>query len=132
MSSVKENRKKWVAALRSGEFKQGKNFLENLDGSMCCLGVLCNIMGSERTVRTNKAACNTEGLEILYGDKFNMADKHAVEAVGLTNEAGDFTYEAKEKLKLPYASLWQLNDHANLTFKEIADIIESEPEGLFV
>ena len=123
MSDVKENRAKWVAALRSGEFVQGTDNLENKDGSMCCLGVLCKVMGSERSI-------NAQDI-IMYGDKFNMADQHAVDAVGLTNEAGDFSYEAKKKLNLDYASLWQLNDHANLTFNEIADIIESEPEGLF-
>lgn len=31
---------KWTAALRSGEFKQGKGQLKNGD-AYCCLGVLC-------------------------------------------------------------------------------------------
>jgi len=33
---------KWVAALRSGEYKQGKNRLRTKD-SFCCLGVLCDL-----------------------------------------------------------------------------------------
>lgn len=32
-------RKKWVDALRSGKFKQGRGALRSPDGSFCCLGV---------------------------------------------------------------------------------------------
>lgn len=32
----------WVAALRSGEYKQGQHYLRFND-SFCCLGVLCNL-----------------------------------------------------------------------------------------
>jgi hypothetical protein len=35
-------KKKWVAALRSGEYKQGRRYLKR-DGKYCCLGVLCEI-----------------------------------------------------------------------------------------
>ena len=45
MSINKELAKKWVAALRSGEYKQTGNVLRNLDG-FCCLGVLCDILDS--------------------------------------------------------------------------------------
>lgn len=34
----------WTAALRSGDYKQGKVRLNNgIDNSFCCLGVLCEI-----------------------------------------------------------------------------------------
>jgi hypothetical protein len=39
----KEFKKKWLAALRSGKFKQGIEALEN-DGKYCCLGVACRIV----------------------------------------------------------------------------------------
>jgi hypothetical protein len=35
---------KWVEALRSGKFKQGKDCLKS-DFGHCCLGVLCEISG---------------------------------------------------------------------------------------
>lgn len=42
-------KEQWVAALRSGEYKQGKSALRALDkkGELkyCCLGVLCDILG---------------------------------------------------------------------------------------
>ena len=39
------NQKRWIKALRSGKFTQGKEKLHSLDGAMCCLGVACNIFG---------------------------------------------------------------------------------------
>ena len=38
----KELRKLWVAALRSGKFKQGKGHLHKGD-EFCCLGVGCEV-----------------------------------------------------------------------------------------
>lgn len=38
-----EVKAKWVAALRSGEYPQGKGAL-NRDGKFCCLGVLCDVL----------------------------------------------------------------------------------------
>ncbi|MFE7797032.1 hypothetical protein [Nocardia sp. NPDC057440] len=35
-------KQKWVDALRSGEYRQGKEYLQ-FDGNYCCLGVLCDI-----------------------------------------------------------------------------------------
>jgi hypothetical protein len=35
-------KKKWVAALRSGKYEQGREYLQ-ADGKFCCLGVLCEV-----------------------------------------------------------------------------------------
>lgn len=37
-----ELKAKWVAALRSGKYAQGRAHL-NLNGRYCCLGVLCEV-----------------------------------------------------------------------------------------
>jgi hypothetical protein len=34
---------RWVKALRSGRYKQGRNMLRTDDGKFCCLGVLCDL-----------------------------------------------------------------------------------------
>jgi hypothetical protein len=34
-----DNHRVWLAALRSGKYKQGKGELHSLNGEMCCLGV---------------------------------------------------------------------------------------------
>lgn len=40
-----ELKAKWIAALRSGEYRQGRHALRKADGSYCCLGVLCEVAG---------------------------------------------------------------------------------------
>lgn len=39
-----EVKAKWLEALRSGKYKQGKEFLKR-GNKFCCLGVLCDISG---------------------------------------------------------------------------------------
>jgi hypothetical protein len=43
--------KKWVKALRSGKYKQGRDLLKQLDSKNqprhCCLGVLCELYNEE-------------------------------------------------------------------------------------
>jgi hypothetical protein len=36
-------RARWVAALRSGEYAQGRAMLRTDGGELCCLGVLCEL-----------------------------------------------------------------------------------------
>jgi hypothetical protein len=42
-----EIKKKWVKALRSGKYEQGRGNLKNSDGQFCCLGVLCDLYQQE-------------------------------------------------------------------------------------
>lgn len=42
----KELKKRWVAALRSGEYNQGRYTLRSRDG-FCCMGVLCDLIDPE-------------------------------------------------------------------------------------
>ncbi len=39
-------KKKWVKALRSGDYDQGKHFLRH-GGRYCCLGVLCDVQSKK-------------------------------------------------------------------------------------
>lgn len=36
-------KEKWLKALRSGEYEQGRQTLLNNDGQYCCLGVACSL-----------------------------------------------------------------------------------------
>lgn len=43
---MKKNvKEKWVAALKSGDYKQGVGRLRDKDDHYCCLGVLCDVLG---------------------------------------------------------------------------------------
>lgn len=52
MIKDKEIKAKWVAALRSGEFKQGKHYLHKGE-TFCCLGVLCEILKTPKKTIEN-------------------------------------------------------------------------------
>lgn len=43
----KEIKLKWIEALRSGNYKQGRGQLRNHRNEYCCLGVLCDIHAQE-------------------------------------------------------------------------------------
>lgn len=40
----KRFKERWVKALKSGRFLQGKHVLKNEDSKYCCLGVACSIL----------------------------------------------------------------------------------------
>jgi hypothetical protein len=98
----KEWKDKWVAALRSGDYKQGTYQLINDNNEYCCLGVLCRLADGvvKEPFFTN-----------VKGD--GLMNKEVSELVGLTKH-----YETLR-------SLVYFNDIQKNTFSEIADYIES-------
>lgn len=107
-------RKKWVAALRSGEYRQGAGTLVNrVDGggtAYCCLGVLVRLCGH--------ADHEMFGIATLTSGFRDVRD-----AVGLRTGWGDIDDTCR--------NLVSMND-GGASFAEIADLIEGEPDGLFV
>ena len=107
----KANRDKWVAALRSGEFKQGREVLRNVEADKyCCLGVAC-------------ALAIREGVESEWPDDGGYSwDEELPYAVrdwlGLKTGAGDLAEGDR------YNHLIALNDDARYTFTQIADVID--------
>lgn len=110
---LNENAKKWVAALRSGQYKQCKNRLAHA-GRFCCLGVACDISSVPRKV---------------WGKEATLPWK-VVNWLGLNDEQGGYITQLSTT-GLSHSCLSGLNDWDGKTFAEIADVIESEPEGLF-
>jgi hypothetical protein len=118
----KENRRKWIEALLSGEFKQGQNTLVRPlpDGEEhCCLGVACELAAREGI--TVKRGYRFTGYYVDYESHLPPAVQ---QWLGLADEYGN--YDNGEH------SLVMHNDLERRTFSEIAFIIESEPEGLCV
>lgn len=111
--------KKWVAALRSGRYKQGTGYLRDNEDLYCCLGVLCEVQGipydaAERTYATSISALNPSNPR--YSD---------LSAGGAMPE-GVFVevwIEPTGRWGRDRQSLAKLND-AGLTFGAIADILE--------
>jgi hypothetical protein len=109
-----ENQKLWMAALRSGEYRQGK-YLLKADGAFCCLGVACEIsqLGS------------WDGS--FYCANGYSEDRRLIVPVmhwlGMHQECGNFGT----------GSLTSFNDSKDSpkTFAEIADFIEANPTLFF-
>ncbi len=118
---MNENAKKWVEALRSGKYRQATGKLckiDDCDHSYCCLGVACELYQQE-----------VGGLDIkierdirFYNEKSSDLPFCVMDWLGLAGPEGN--HIAMEE------SLAYKNDSGD-TFDEIADLIESEPKGLF-
>lgn len=105
MSMDPELKKKWVEALRSGDYEQGETRLyTGSTNQFCCLGVLCKVVGLE------------------IGDYGNVI-------VGADPSDDDYApiYPIVGKREVA-ADLWCLNDgvapHRKHSFEEIASYIE--------
>lgn len=101
-----ELREKWVAALRSGEYKQGKGLLRHAD-EYCCLGVLCAVAGLEYVQAQDERVVGYFLAD--WGRKYTTALPSVLfPALGWAR----------------ISSLVTMNDAQNKTFSEIADYIE--------
>lgn len=111
-----ELKAQWVAALRSGKYKQGKTRLYTKEyNSYCCMGVLCAI--------ANKPYTYVDG-----GGKGVPADEDC-EAMGLPiyNIAASNYFPEDNRIidgLVDVSTLCALNDRLNKSFNEIADYIE--------
>lgn len=99
LTMPKELGEPWVKALRSGEYKQGKNRLRVGTDNYCCLGVYCKINNIPISLRGDIAK-GYNGYEFM--------DQHV---------GNEFT-----------TRLYEANDQEGKTFNEIADMIEKNVE----
>lgn len=117
---MNENAKKWVAALRSGEYRQTAGNLRVSDG-YCCLGVACEISGLGRWVEGESVyAYEIDGFEI----EFVRLPRPVREWLGLRSSTGEFGSKSLERYGSDVRELTSIND-GGATFAEIADIIEA-------
>lgn len=133
---MNENAKLWVDELRSGNFEQARRRLrdhidEDREG-YCCLGVACVLYERE----TGLGHWDGDGTFVVADLDANHAElPNAVrEWLGLTNVAGWYGQGASIPADRPHDSkdCLAIKNDAGAPFTEIADIIESEPLGLFV
>lgn len=110
-----EVKARWVAALRSGEYKQTKRALR-LDGGHCCLGVLCDLYAKEHGFAWEHTAD-------LEGENAGLPNNDVCKWAGIT---------ANERVEIDgeRARLYDHNDGAGdtepRTFAQIADAIEAQ------
>lgn len=120
---LNKNAQKWVKALRSGKYKQTKEFLHDQNG-FCCLGVACEVYNQEMKRLHKKqleTKLNNNTYETVSYNNYDTILPPKVRAwLNLSSKTG--TYNDGD--------LSEMNDRG-LTFKQIANVIERQPEGLF-
>lgn len=104
-------RKQWIEALKSGEYKQGKNALwgTNICGEkrFCCIGVAADLMGVDTNdLSVEYATCY---LDAFVPDEFSQA-------IGLAKSPVDIAGRDLNEI------LAGLNDSGK-TFEQIADLL---------
>lgn len=120
---MNDNAKLWVAALRSGEYTQcaGRLHLKEPE-SYCCLGVACDLFRRAG----NEININDSGPYVEYNHFSAVPPRRVQRWLGLNEQDGEFYDKAGD-----LCNLTRLNDVHSWSFKQIADLIESEPEGMF-
>lgn len=125
MASIDEivaNRKAWLEALRSGEFRQGTGYLcqndpndEKEDSPLyfCCLGVAC-----EKVLGLTRESMSKDGVwRYETGGEYPYIDT-------------EFCFEQRNALGLSddnVSALIEMNDAQCASFEEIANFIETLP-----
>lgn len=120
---LNENAKLWIEALRSGEYEQGRDKLQSEKG-YCCLGVAASVY--EKSTGNTLVKC-PEGR--LPGEWLDESYLPVKQWLGLRHSDGGFT-PPQNPIK-SVDTLAELND-SGVSFLQLADLIESEPEELFL
>lgn len=147
---------KWVEALESGEYAQGRTYLKrgcSPDTKYCCLGVLAEVMevpfvrdevGYMRIYEAPRED-DPEYKKALYlSNEKSFAERYGV-ACALTGgfsasiKLRSVTGRLSEAVTLPdspakhrpLTSLADINDAKAMTFKEIAAFIREDPSRVF-
>jgi hypothetical protein len=114
-----EIKKDWLAALRSGQYVQGKDYLHTIDNKFCCVGVLADILHK-------KGLIPEPVLDIDNSDTFaycghpTMLPKKILIGLGVFDEDTP-AYIGGNLFCL--TDLAERNDRGE-TFEEIAEVIE--------
>ena len=100
---------KWCDALRSGEYKQGEESLQN-DKGFCCLGVACKVFIPESKIK-RKSRAPTQ----LFGP---FPSHQSFAPMWLKDININFEARTMKRLSI-------LNDSGEYNFNEIADMLEA-------
>jgi hypothetical protein len=124
-----EYKTEWLAALRSGEYDQGKFKLKHKDNTFCCLGVLCDLYLNKNNLTWEDFPKNVTGenSEIFFKrfNEFDYLPLSLEKELGI-NKQGKFPFG--KPMSTPdgqlFDNLADLNDSQIFNFSEFADIIE--------
>lgn len=121
-------KKRWVDALRSGDYSQTKNLLADSDG-YCCLGVLCEIAVQDGVVyRSDGTYFSTEDSHDYSSEELPRAvqewaglDRMKFPENPLTDVKHIHPHRPSDRETAHFS---ELNDDMGYDFAKIADVID--------
>jgi hypothetical protein len=109
---------KWIAALESGKYEQGKSYL--VRGScFCCLGVFMTLRDDFQNTDYSFVSAGETGIQHLPGSICSLL---GIDTVGMFTEFGKEV--CSEMFNIDARSLTNMNDTFNLTFIQIAAFLK--------
>lgn len=118
---------KWATALRSGEYKQTRSYLQDKKG-FCCLGVACKLFIPKNKLQYNAQKLLVGNLPIQQNNSpewLNYLDDNFSKLIGWVrftdlNDNGVAVIDFNDLEDEIYRSIYK----SRFTFNEIADLIE--------
>lgn len=136
-STPNANARAWIAALRSGEYKQTKKALHALTltgnkisdegivvGGFCCLGVACDLAVKAGVIPTPESNGRVDIYGVAGDRSSSRLPLKVRDWLGLCSLPTESFNGAQLKLI-------EMNDQGGKSFNEIADFLENAPEGIF-
>ena len=111
---MQEYPKAWIEALRSGKYKQTRDFLRRGD-AYCCLGVYCDISGMGSWIMSDVDGCGR------YLDGVSSLPRKLRLQLKTNSRTGMLPFLGRDKTDI--IDLAGLNDDG-MPFSQIADLIE--------
>lgn len=115
-----EVKDKWIFALRSGKYEQGRNALF-CEGKYCCMGVLCDLFAKEKNIEwENGEFFSQDNHKAILKETAIIPDEVQLWA-GIKSKNPSITIEGQKTTSLGY-----LNDYLEYSFEDIAHLIEKQ------
>jgi len=121
---------RWTAALRSGEYPQGKEYLRTDEG-FCCLGVLCDLAVKAGVIEYEKGPFRhyydgvTSVLPQTVMDWAGLHEDNPAVSTDSLPEGVTWGADLDDQVDTGLPALANMND-GGTTFSVIADIIDAQ------
>jgi len=115
-----EIKQRWIEALRSGDYEQGKEYLNN-HNRFCCLGVLCDLYSQDCNVDWETDPHKITTLKTLFNEQDYLPMPVTLWAGIVPKDKENISTD----IETSKGNLSWLND-SGATFGDIANIIEEE------
>lgn len=136
-------KKRWIEALRSGDYKQTEGTLNRNDETFCCLGVLCELAVEDGVV-TKKYDDMPAGIkdgvvgyrltEVDFTQdemfrkytEYDLLPRSVMAWAGLEAQNPDVEYHDPSSDYSQVTCISSLNDEFHMNFEQIANVIEEQ------